>query len=178
MDKLFRIHFPIQDNYGTARPPGGLDSVEDLPRAGSVKNWEPLYFNLEEGDFADYQGNSPVFKMCSVKMKTILDENKGSEDEMQWLRAFVKSEQGEEREYYIQHFPKFYDTVDWDRCILQKDKSRVIKPVFSRKKIEGKHKIFNYPKSRLALVITEDIKKKLQKAKCTGIVFSKVPLVD
>jgi hypothetical protein len=37
--------------------------------------------------------------------------------------------------------------------------------------------VFNYPESTLGIVITEDIKKKLEKANCTSIVFSKAPLV-
>ena len=106
MDKLFRIHYPQNSKFGIARPVLGLDATEDLPETGLITNWTPLHFNLENGDFSDYQGNSPVFKMCSEKMKTILDENRGSGDEMQWLDAFVKDKNGEERKYYIQTFSK------------------------------------------------------------------------
>jgi hypothetical protein len=179
MNKLFTIEIPIRAKYGIASPPGDLSNIEDLPMIGYIENWIPLHFSLEDGGFADYQGNSPVFRMCSLKMKIILDENKGPEDEIQWLKSFVKGEHGEEREYYILHFPQFYDTVDWEKSIVHKNEPhRVIKPVFSRKKIEGKHKVFNYPESTLGIVITEDIKKKLETAKCTCIVFSKAPLVD
>jgi hypothetical protein len=179
MDKLFRIHMPIRAKYGVARLPGGPLSV-GLPMTGHLQNWVPIYFNLGEGGFSDYQGNSSVFKMCSLKMKTILDENKGPCDEIQWLTTYVKDEHREEREYYILHFPEEYDTIDWNKSRLHKNKpGGVIAPVFSRKKIEEKHRVFNYPDSGgLAIVITEDIKKKLEKANCTGIVFSKAPLVD
>ena len=78
----------------------------------------------------------------------------------------------------FKHFPKFYDTVDWDRSYLQEDGEEVIMPVFSKKKILGKHNVFNYPQSRLALVITDEVKKKLEKAGCTGMVYSKAALAD
>ena len=174
--KYYIICFPQDTLYGIAFP-DDKDNEVDIPDQGKITDWKPIIFNLIDGSFSDYQANSEVCRLCSEKLRSILDTFKSQTDEIQWLPVTVRSKEGEEREYYILHFENEYDVIDWDQSITV-DKHFVVKPVFSIKKID-KHKVFNYPSSQgMGLLISEDIKNEVEKAGCTNLSISKVPLVE
>ena len=70
-----------------------------------MKNWKPIILKLKDGSFSDYQENSAVCRLCSIKLKSIIDQHKSFQNEIQWLPVYVKSGDGETREYFILHFP-------------------------------------------------------------------------
>ena len=176
--KYYAIGFPQDSPYGVGvTSDGERFSFLDVPDSGRITHWEPILLNLKEGGFSDYQGSNPVCRLCSEKLKSIIENCKSAQDEIQWLPMLVRDEQGEEREYFILHFPEEPDVIDWKNSITV-DRRVVVKPVFSLRKI-GEHKVFNYPSGAfLGFIISEDVKKEIEKANCNGFVVSKVPLVD
>lgn len=175
--KYYKIGFPQNSIYGLGVPENKEDEWFQVPCDGKITDWKPITLKLKDGLFSDYQGSNPVCRLCSAKLRSIIDNLKSPTDEIQWLPMFVKNEYGEEREYFILHFPVVYDVIDRNRSIIV-EPDHIVKPVFSLKKL-GEHKVFNYYSSNfIGFIVSEDIKKEVEKEKCTNLVFSKAPLVD
>lgn len=175
--KYYRICYPQDFVYGVGFPEDEEDKDFEVPDNGVVKNWKPIVFKLKDGSFSDYQANSAACRLCSIKLKSIIDQHKSFQDEIQWLPVYVKNDDGDTREYFILHFPNEPDVIDWEKSITV-DKRFVVKPVFSLKKID-RRKVFNYPSGgAIVLLVSEDIRKAIEKAGCTNLSISKAPLVD
>jgi hypothetical protein len=171
MRNFYKISFFQDFIYGVGVPENKENF--DVPDEGVITDWEPIILKLEEGSFSDYQANSAACRLCSIKLKSIIEQHKSSQDEIQWLPMIVKDENGEEREYFILHFPVMYDVIDKEKSTFFGG-NRLIKPVFSLKKI-GEHKVFNYHSSNFfSFFISEDIKKAIEKTKCTNLNISKI----
>lgn len=175
--KYYRICYPQEFIYGVGFFEDKENRDFDVPDDGVITNWKPITLKLKDGPFSDYQANSAACRLCSMKLKSIIEEHKSPEDEIQWLPAVVKNEKDEKREYFVLHFPNESDVIDWGKSITI-DKHFVVKPVFSLSKI-GSRKVFNYPSGgAIVLLVSEDIKEEIEKANCTNLSINKVPLVD
>lgn len=173
---FYELCFPQDTSYGVAFPENENDDI-DIPDEGKITDWKPIILNLMDGHFSDYQANSFACRLCSEKLKSIFDGFKSPVDEVQWLPVIVRNKEGEERKYYVLHFENEYDVINWGESITA-GKNFVVKPVFSIKKI-AEHQVFNYPSSEsMGLIVSEKIKKEIEKANCTNLSISKVPLVD
>ena len=167
--------------YGVAYVPEDTP-FSPLPRTGRVEDWETMVLMLKEGDYSDYLANDRPFDLCSPKLRDVLDNTKSEYDELQWLRAIVRKESGEEREYYILHLPQGYDVLDKEKTVylsaVDKLHNNPIKPVISRKLAE-KHHVFKFEgASSIRLSVSERVKKAIQDAKCEGIRFEREPVSD
>lgn len=175
MKKFYEISFFQDCIYGV----GFSENEEDfdVPHEGFITHWQPIILHLKDGPFSDYQANSEACRLCSSKLKSIIDQYKSSVDEIQWLPMIVKDEHGEEREYFILHFPVAYDVLDKERSLFFKE-DQLIKPVFSLKKID-EHEVLNYdPYNFFGFLASEDIKREIEKEKCTNLSINKVPVVE
>ena len=176
MKKYFRISFPQDSKYGVVIPECKESEDLKIPNQGKVLNWKPITLSLKEGPPSDYQGSNPIYRLCSKKLKSIIDQYKSSVDAIQWLPMIIKEKNGTEYEYFILHFPECSDVIDKGKSIIYGEE-QIVKPVFSLTKING-HEVFNYdPFNFLGLVISERIKNEVEKAGCTNLSISKVPLV-
>lgn len=175
MRSFYKISFNQEFTYGVGFPEEEEDF--DISHNGTITDWKPIVLKLKDGPFSDYQANSEACRLCSIKLKTIIDQHKSPQDEIQWLPMIVKDEHGEERDYFILHFPVIYNVIDKENSTFFGD-NQLIKPVFSLRKIGG-HKIFNYDSYNFfSFFISKDIKKATEKAECTNLSISKVPLVE
>lgn len=175
MKKYFEVSFYQDFIYGVGVPEN--EGSFDVPHDGFITNWKPIVLKLEEGSFSDYQANSAARRLCSSKLKAIIDHYKSPQDEIQWLPMVVKDEHGEEREYFILHFPVIYDVIDRENSTYFGE-DQLIKPVFSLRKI-GRHKVFNYDSYNFfSFFISEDIRKDIEKEKCTNLNISKIQVVE
>ena len=177
MKKYYRVSFPQDSKYGIGIPEFKKDEDFEIPNQGKILNWKPITLLLKEGPLSDYQGGNPVYRLCSKKLKSIIDQYKSWLDDIQWLPMTVKEKNGKEYEYFILHFPECYDVIDKEKSIIYGE-DQIIRPVFSLNKIDD-HEVFNYdPFNFLGLVISENTKKGIEKAGCTNLSINKVPLVD
>lgn len=140
----------------------------NLPlKEGWIKEWQTKYFTLRNGEYTDYL---PAIgcRLCSEKMREILERCKSEKDVLQWLDAEVESETGEKRRYFILHFPVLEDVLD-------KKKSKYVKNILTKQVINPEacvgHEVFSYPEeSTLSFVVSQKVREELKKAGCRGLV--------
>jgi hypothetical protein len=166
--------------YGIAYvPKGTLLSI--LPSSGKVETWETLILTLKKGDFPDYLANDRGLNLYSRKLRDILDRMKSDQDELQWLPVIVRTENGEEREYFVLHFPHPCDVIDKEKSVFGPSLGKyynLIKPVISRK-LATNHQVFTiWGREGIAVIVSDSVKKSIQTTKCAGVVFEKAAATD
>lgn len=172
MSEIYRILFDDLGVFGLAESVGDTDLLM-LPYDGVVENWSPLKVQLTEGVFTDYLANDLGVRLCSERLKNILQQHASSHDELQWLPVEVKG--GEEsRTYSILHFPKPPDILNKNKSLIASD--FVVKPVFLKDAI-SRHQVFAYSKAgQLKLFVSESVKDAIEAEQCTGMEISRAPV--
>lgn len=142
-----------------------------LPDPGIVKDWEPMTLELRDGEFADFQADNLGCRLCSDRLKRILEEHASPDDDLQWLPVTVR--QGRKRRaYWILHFPNPPDIVNKKKSVY--DYGSLTDLVLLESRIGG-HQVFSYPTGgQLPLLISEKVKRAIQAARCTGMEFYRV----
>ncbi len=140
-----------------------------LPKQGLVKEWKTKYFSLKNGGYTDYLPANIGCRLCSEKMRDILDRCKSEKDVLQWLNAEVESETGEKRHYFILHFPVLEDVLD-------KKKSKYVRNILTNQVINPKacvgHDVFSYiEESTISFIVSQRVREELKKAGCKGLVY-------
>jgi hypothetical protein len=174
MANYYQILFDDQEGLGVARTlvKGELFF---LPDVGEVRNWNEPILELQNGDYPDYLASNLGCRMCSVCLKDILARYASPADRLQWLPVSV-CKQGEERPYFILHFPAPPDVLDKDRTLYAGDhKEMVVKPVLYAAHAEP-HSVFSYPRGgELTLLISTAVKRAIEAEGCTrGMEIAKV----
>ncbi len=145
-----------------------------LPDAGKVENWKPIVLELKDGGYPDYLASNLGCRLCSERLKAILADNASPSDVLEWLEVVVKSG-SMARPYFILHFPEPADVLDRNESTLVDD--FVVKPVLADAAAKGHH-VFAYPKCGcLPLFVSDNVRRKILTANCTGIEFSRLPVV-
>jgi hypothetical protein len=171
---IYSFYPEEDDKHGVAYAPQAV-TWQLLYRKGKVNAWKSVEFSLKDGGFADYQSDNLGWHLCSDKLKSILAECAGHDDEIQWLPVVVKDPAGERRNYYALHLASPCDVLSSDRTIFSGD--RVVKPVLDASKI-GAHSIFTFSNSGVYVYVTEQVRKRVQEARLTGLKFLKVPVLS
>ncbi len=177
MSQFFGLSFSEdkEEIYGVAYAPEESPLLL-LPRSGEpVKCWEPLRFTLRDGTFSDYQANDAGVRLCSEKMKDVIEESRTEEDCIQWLQVLLGGESNDERIYYLLHFPVDFDILDRKQTVYADD-DFIVKPVFDGLALQS-HAIVTLPHSYgIQVYASEELKSMIEKAACTDVSFSKVPM--
>lgn len=156
---------------GSAHGVSGVASIElpdifRLPKIGHFNNWNPLTLDLVDGEFADFLGSNLGCRLCSDRLKSILDSHASVDDDIQWLPVVVQ-QTTLKKTYSILHFPNPPDILHKNKTIFLDD--FVVKPVLSADAI-GQHKVFSYPRGgELPLFITQSVKEAIDREGCTGM---------
>jgi len=146
-----------------------------------VEDWDSLIYELKDGGYTDYQNENKGMHLCSLKLREILEQQASEYDVFQWLEATVRHE-GEERPYYVLHFPEPADVINKEKSKYSKSDGKLIVPRLSRALCE-KYNVFTLlnPNSPLAshrIYIRENVKKAVEAAGCTGMEFQKENLAE
>ncbi|MDR0521033.1 MAG: hypothetical protein LBH00_04160 [Planctomycetaceae bacterium] len=147
------------------------ENYYSMPRTGWIENWQTFHCHLIQGaGFEDYQANAH-FRMCSQRLKDLFENNKGTEDKIQWLDATL-TWNGETRPYYALHFYECMDVVDpvaskWNPETRSFD---ALHPVFLREKIVN-HNVFTIPLSTVMLVVKPFIVQEMKRMNMTGMSY-------
>jgi len=151
-----------------------------LEDKGYIENWEPLLFEISEGEYTDYQCNDLGTRLCSTKLKDIIQSNRSENDIIQWLEASVILN-SEKREYYILYLPEQFDVLNMDKSIFDDEEDEkfrtLVKPVLSEK-LAAKHNFFHYNRNQIGLTISETIKKIFKKEKISGMKIESTPVAE
>lgn len=143
-----------------------LPDIFRLPKLGRATNWNPVTLDLVDGEFADYLGSNLGCRLCSSRLKSILESHASDCDDIQWLPVVVQLGTIK-KEYSILHFPNPPDILHKNKTIFVDD--FVVKPVFSADAI-GQHQVFSYPRGgELPLFVTHAVKKAIESEGCTGM---------
>lgn len=127
----------------------------------------------------DYQPNSLAWPILSEKLKNIIDASLTGNEQVDWITCNLRNRE-EVRQYYIIRFNKKMDVYDIKKTVfMDETKENVIKPVFSFSKIKNysvfpKPLFYDFWKFPTSFYVNEDIKKRIQKEKLTGIKLEKV----
>lgn len=166
------------DGYGVAYLPIGqavggcfhAPRIFHLPYIGVVTEWKTLTLELRDGGYPDYLASNIGSRMCSTRLKDILQSLAAPIDELHWLPIEVTLGT-ESRPYWILHFPNPPDVLNKERTIFAG--CCVVKPVLA-KEVVGNHQVFSYPRAgQLKLFVSEQVKRAIEAAGCTGGHFSR-----
>ena len=140
-----------------------------LPEEGWVKGWEIRRFFLRNGIYADYLAADISCRLCSERLRDILERCKSEKDVLQWLDAEVESETGEKKRYYLLHFPEPEDLLDKSKCAYYK--TTLLKHVIDMKASAG-HEVFSYiGGSTVSFIATQKVREELKNAGCSGLIY-------
>ena len=77
-----------------------------LPISGTpIETWEPIRLALRDGGLVDYLANDLGARLCSARLREIIETARTQRDSIQWVDVNVVSDSGEETPYHILHFP-------------------------------------------------------------------------
>ncbi len=137
-------------------------------KEGWIKEWQTKYFTLRNGEYTDYL---PAIgcRLCSEKMREVLERCKSEKDVLQWLDAKVESETGEKRNYFVLHFPVLEDVLD-------KKRSKYVRNILTKKVINPEaclgHEVFSYiEESSISFVVSQKAREELKKSGCRGLIY-------
>lgn len=157
--------FDEQEHLGVAHALT-IPWTEFLPDNEKVTSWKPLFFELRDGDFPDYLASNLAYRMCSERLRRILDKHASTSDVLQWLDVTVKSANAN-RDYFILRFPQPPDVLDKGRSTFAAD--FVFKAVLSKDRI-GDHQVFAYPQcGKLPFFISAGVKHAIEREHFTGM---------
>ncbi|MGQ9683062.1 MAG: imm11 family protein [Anaerolineae bacterium] len=156
---------------GYAQGEFGLDLVKEDE---TYEQWVPVTFVLRDGGYADYQANDFAVRLCSERLRHLIDMHAAPNDVRQWLEAIVVGPGGEAREYHILHLPEPADVLD-KRRTLYAEGEFVMKPHLNAARASGRH-VFIFPTGgTTAVIVSAKARDAIISARCTGMEFSSVP---
>lgn len=151
------------DDPGRDRAFSGRDPVQD---------WSAPRLVVESDDLVDYLPNNIGVRLCSKRMRDLIDANLGAGDRIQWLRAEVVDIFGTSHDYFVMHMPGHDDVLNESRSIMAGD--FVVKPVIDAEKVRGRQ-IFRLPEAMLTAFVSRELKEKMADAAITGVHFEAAP---
>ena len=172
MRRFYKVLFDEQPDLGVAQTLAERD-LFFLPYSGRVSDWQPPTLELRDGGYPDYLASTLGCRLCSDKLRSILDAHAGPADELQWLPVRVRSGR-QERPFFVLHFPSPPDVLDKTETIFAG--SFVVKAVLSDSAVAD-YRVFGYPEcGELPLLIAEDVKIAIERERCTGMEMAPVPV--
>jgi hypothetical protein len=176
MTEYYTVHWASEGTKdykltGVAYVDESFSSIMVSENGIRVKNWKILEFELRKGIFTDYLPNNVGARMCSQKLRCIIDDIRTLRDDIQWLDAIVKSS-NITKIYYILHFPRLYKVLDLKYSVFDED--GLIKPILRADAFKERHLCSIPDKYGVQWYISKQLKEQIVKAKCSCISFTKM----
>jgi hypothetical protein len=170
-ERFFYMHWKENDSGGIAHSAAtkNIEFVEQLRGLQKV----PFVFSIKDGPYQDYLANNLGWPLMSERLKGIID-SKAEREKPAWIIAEVISESSMSLNYFVPLFSGWLDVLNHEKSIITKN-NLVIKAHLSKDKVCGLE-FFPVPGSAFRIIISERIKKEIEKHKITGVDFSLVPL--
>lgn len=173
MSSFYQMTFCEEEKYqsfGVAYAHPDVDLFL-LPKSGvRIDYWESIKLELRCGGYADYLSSDLGGRLCSEKLKDLIDQNISDNDDIQWLDVNVIDDQ-KCKKYYFLHFPKNIPVINKDRTIFAGN--MVVKVVLDTQLVSHLS-IFTLPDEvGRTLFVSEKLKKIISKNNITGVSFSK-----
>jgi hypothetical protein len=155
----------------------GVDDPERdrlLSGRDRVQDWSVPRLKVESDELVDYLPNNLGIRLCSVRMRDLIDVHLAPGDSVQWLPAEVVDIYGTGHDYFVLHIPGDDDVLNGSRSIMAGD--FVVKPVIDVDKVKGRH-MFRLPEAMLTVFVSAELKRVLSEAAITGAHFETAPSV-
>ncbi len=171
--KYFAIRYEDAEHFGTGQT---VDKRPLFfpPYEGRIDDWQELVLDLRDGDYPDYLSSNYCGRICSERMRRILDESATKDDHLQWLSVKVRH-RGEVRQYYYLHFPHPPDVLHPQKTIFA-GKDAVVKPIL-RAEALAPHAVFTFPKDEgESLIVSEVVKNRILERALCGLELDRMPV--
>ncbi|MFN2525325.1 MAG: hypothetical protein ABR505_03550 [Actinomycetota bacterium] len=66
-----------------------------------IEHWEVEEFELEGGGFGDFPRELRGYRLCSDRLRNVIENMKGPADPLEWLPAKVRGPAGEIHDYWV-----------------------------------------------------------------------------
>ena len=173
MGAFYYLHFADEPELAVARAPDDPDLGDRLLGGGEVTDWKVLHFVMDEGVQVDYVANSFACRLCSEKLRAVLNGNCGKNDVMQWLPAVVTGRDGVEVPHWVLHFPEAPEVLDLSKTVMAGPV--IVKACLDAGLVAG-HQVFGFPNESLRMVVAGAVRDTIERTGCTGMTFSRVPM--
>jgi hypothetical protein len=167
------LHFADMPALALAQAQYDSDLAKRLHTGGKVSEWEGLGFVLDGGIVVDYLANTYAFRLCSQRLRDVIDSQRGDGDVLQWLPVVAIDRRGAELPYWVLHFPEVPDVINKAKSVFSG--SVMIKACLDAEHVAG-HRVFTLSHYGVYLVVADQVKDAIRQAGCSGLEFSKVPM--
>jgi hypothetical protein len=167
------VHFAEKPGLALAQAQYDPDLAKRLHSGGKVSEWETLRFVLDGGIVVDYLANSYAFRLCSQRLRDVIDSQRGDGDTLQWLPVAAIDRAGTDLLYWVLHFPEVPDVIHRTKSVFSG--SVMVKACLDAELIAG-HRVFTLSHYGVYLVVADQVKDAIKQAGCSGLQFSKVPM--
>lgn len=174
MSEFFFLHLLDRDGAPVAYGVDDPDRDQILAEPGTVDDWDALELEVKGGEPTDYLANNVGVRLCSARLRDVIEQQRCDDDRLQWLEVQVVDEAGVKHPFFVLHLVSHPDVLDPQRTITARG-SFVVKPVLSGAKAVG-HRVFSFAGATTRLVIADVVRRAILDAGCTGVDFAKVPV--
>ena len=194
MAGYFYLHFADEPSLALAEADHDTELGRLVRTGGQISDWDVLRLELGEGVVVDYLANTFAFRLCSQRLRDVIDRSLSALDVVQWLPVVVKDREQTELPYWVLHFPEAPSVINMSKSVLYFPDPKVVasRPVVAMDSptatdpvvvkacldanLVANRRVFGFPKDSIHLVVAGDVKNEIQRAECTGMTFSKVPV--
>lgn len=170
---FFYVFIPDDAALALADAPHDPELGKRVRAGGQITDWKVLNFELGPGLVSDYLANSFAFRLCSQRLREVIEQGKGPADSIQWLPAVVKEGNGQTLNYWVLHFPDVPNVINVSQTKMAGPV--IIKAVLDARLV-ARYRVFSFPNQSHSLVVSQHVRDLIQQAKCTGVEFSRVPM--
>ena len=162
------------DDSATSRACGddNFDRDRLLAEPGRVEDWPGLPLSLE-GAALDYLPNNVGVRLCSTRLRDVVEAVRDRDDSMQWLSVSVTDPDGTVLPYWALHFVRHPEVLHEERTIRARG-DFVVKPVVDSTRA-ARHQLFAFPGATTRMIVSQRARDAIVDAGCTGVVFEPAP---
>ena len=102
---FYFVHFEEDETLPVARRADSIDAATveaQIAQSTEVREWTPLRL-LVDGTPSDYLANDLALRLCSPRLRAVIEGALSPDDEVQWLDAPVRDQAGNETLYHVLH---------------------------------------------------------------------------
>lgn len=165
------------DAAGAVLAESETPSWELLPDEGWV-TWPMPEFYQDTvkwtGPLGDWVRNDLGRRLCSKRLKDVLERFKAACDVVQWVPAYVTNAYGLREKYYFLHFPEPLDVLDPEKSVFDQEAGILIKPYLSISKV-GDHRLFTLRGLEVTTIVSESVRQILETEGIATVTFAPIP---
>ena len=170
--KIYYVH-PLEssdDGDGVVEFPDQL--LRSVPSNGTaVSAWSEARARLSRGEFLDYMTGTAIIKVCSARLRRLLQSHCSDPAYLQWLPVSVEKLDGTVEQCFGLQFAAPIDVLDPERTVYVARSKFPRRPAF-KSEIVARYPFFGVDGlPGLHWFVTEPLRREIADAKFTGIEF-------